>query len=36
MNTVNVYLIFFGKPYKITKNIIYQAKVFDRNYRYSY
>ena len=26
MNTVNVHLNFFGKPYKIAKKFIYQAK----------
>ena len=26
MNTVNVHLILFGKPYKIALNIFYQAK----------
>ena len=27
MNTVNVLLIFFDKPYSITENIFYQAKI---------
>ena len=26
----------FGKPYKITQDIFYQAKISDRNHRYSY
>ena len=34
MNTVNVHLILFGKPYKIALNIFYQAKISDRNQRF--
>ena len=35
MNTVNVHLILFGKPYKIAKKIIYRAQISDRNHRHS-